>query len=113
MYLSLARVPSASNPADWPSRSDASGLEAEALPNPDPRRIFIKTELAPLEEIVTCVKWCVCKKLACTVEVGFVQCNQSLYEMSQTRYVDSCMLIFRFLDVRGAVDLKEQIQGQP
>lgn len=56
MYLSLARVPSASNPADWPSRSDASGLEAEALPNPDPRRIFIKTELAPLEEIVTCVK---------------------------------------------------------
>lgn len=56
MYLWLARVPSASNPADWPSRSDASGLEAEALPNPETRGIFIKTELAPLEEIVTCVE---------------------------------------------------------
>lgn len=56
MYLWLARVPSASNPADWPSRSDAGGLEAEALPNPELLGIFTKTELAPLEEIVTCVK---------------------------------------------------------
>lgn len=95
MYLWLARVLSASNPADWPSRSDASGLEAEwnlhSLSD-----VFVRNLLAQW-------KW----------GLSRVQCNQSLYVMLQTRYVDSCMLIFRFLDVRGAVDLREQIQGQP